>query len=177
MKTLVIYTSQTGFTKRYAEWITNRVKGDIINLNEAKKKNDDFFTDYDAILYGGWAMGGSVVQLKWFLTKAVSWKEKKLAVFCVGASPLDRPDVEVSLHNLLDDTQREYIKAFYCQGGIDYSRMKMPSKLAMKAFAATMRKKKNPTEDEKIMAEMISHSYDISDEKYIEPIVEYILKG
>ena len=33
----------------------------------------------------------------------------------------------------------------------------MPSKLAMKAFASAMRKKKNQTEDEKVMAEMISH--------------------
>lgn len=50
----------------------------------------------------------------------------------------------------------------------------MPSKLAMKAFASAMRKKKNQTEDEKVMAEMISHSYDIFDIKYIEPIVEYL---
>ena len=27
---------------------------------------------------------------------------------------------------------------------------------------------------EKDMAEMISHSYDISDEKYIDPIVQYV---
>ena len=32
----------------------------------------------------------------------------------------------------------------------------------------------NQTEDEKIMAEMIATSYDISDAKYIEPIVEYL---
>ena len=52
--------------------------------------------------------------------------------------------------------------------------MKGPYKMAMKAFASMMRKKKDATDDEKIMAEMISKSYDISDEKYVEPIVEYI---
>jgi flavodoxin len=32
MKTLIIYTSQTGFTKRYAQWLADRVSGDLILL-------------------------------------------------------------------------------------------------------------------------------------------------
>lgn len=174
MKTLIIYTSQTGFTKRYAQWLADRVQGDILTIDEAKKEKDAYFTAYDAIVYGGWAMAGSVVQSKWFLEKAATWKEKKLALFCVGASPMENPDVETALHNMLNDSQREYIKAFYCQGGLDYSKMKMPSKLAMKAFASMLAKNKNPSESEQKMAEMIGKSYDISDEKYIEPIVDYL---
>ena len=174
MKTLVIYTSQTGFTKKYEEWIGNRVNGDIINLDEAKRKKDNFYDEYETIIYGGWTMAGSVVKLKWFLSKAALWKKKKLAIFCVGASPIASPDVKTTLDKLLDDSQKEYIKVFYCQGGLDYSKMKGPYKMAMKAFASMMRKKKDATDDEKIMAEMISKSYDISDEKYVEPIVEYI---
>lgn len=38
MKTLVVYTSQTGFTKRYAEWIAKRTQAVVIELEEAKKK-------------------------------------------------------------------------------------------------------------------------------------------
>lgn len=175
MKIAIIYTSQTGFTKRYAQWLADRVQGDILTIDEAKKKKDDFFAAYDEIVYGGWAMAGSVVQSKWFLSKAAAWKDKRLAIFCVGASSLENPDVETALHNLLTDEQREYIKAFYCQGGLDYSKMKTPSKLAMKAFASMLAKNKNPSESEQKMAEMISQSYDISDEKYVEPIVEYLL--
>ena len=174
MKNLVIYTSQTGFTKKYAEWISNKLNGDVLTIQEAKKKKMDFYDNYGAIIYGGWAMAGSVVGSKWFLEKASNWKDKKLIVFCVGASPEENPDVEVSLSKLLTDEQRTYIKAFYCQGGIDYSRMKMPSKLAMKALVSALSKKKDASQKEKDMAEMISHSYDISDEKYIVPIVQYI---
>lgn len=175
MKTLIIYTSQTGFTKRYAEWIAKRVQGEILELDEAKRKKDNYFDAYDNIVYGGWAMAGGLVQSKWFLSRAAAWKDKRLGIFCVGASPMDNPDVEISLHNMLDDSQREYIKAFYCQGGLNYSKMKTTSKLAMKAFASMLGKKKDASDKEKTMAEMISHSYDISDEKYIEPIVEYLL--
>ena len=33
MKTIVIYQSQTGFTKRYAEWIAEAVGADCIALD------------------------------------------------------------------------------------------------------------------------------------------------
>jgi hypothetical protein len=54
---------------------------------------------------------------------------------------------------------------------------KAPSRMVLKMFVGALKKKKDATEDEKRMAEMISSSYDISDIKYIEPIVEYIESG
>lgn len=78
MKTLIIYTSQTGFTKRYAEWLAERMSGDLLDLRDAKKKSADYFEDYDAICYGGWAMAGNLVKGKWFLEKAVNWQDKLL---------------------------------------------------------------------------------------------------
>jgi len=174
MKTIVIYASQTGFTKKYADWISKRINADQLSIDQAKKKKADYFDEYDTVIFGGWAMAGSMVQSKWFLEKAVSWKNKKLAMYLVGASPAESPEIDSALKKLLTDEQRKYIKAFYCQGGLNYDTMKLPSKLAMKALASTLKKKKDATDDEKLMAEMISHSYDISDEKYIEPIIEYV---
>ena len=104
-----------------------------------------------------------------------AWKGKKLAVYVVGASPVEGPDVEECMKNLLNDEQRGYISAFYCQGGLDYDKMNKPSKMAMKMLISILNKKKDPTEKDKAMVEMISHSYDISDEKFIEPIVEYVM--
>ena len=174
MKTLVIYTSQTGFTRKYAEWIAERTGGDLLELKDAQKKKDAFFEDYQAIVYGGWIMAGSTVKVKWFLNRAASWKDKKLAVFCVGGSPNDNPDIAVTLKKMLTDEQRSYIGAFYCQGGFNYEKMNGPSRMAMKMFVSALKKKKDQTEEEKIMAEMIATSYDISDMKYIDPIVEYL---
>ena len=174
MKTLIIYTSQTGFTKRYAEWLADKTGGDLLDLKDAQKKSDDYFEDYDAICYGGWAMAGSIVKVKWFLEKAVNWKDKRLAVFCVGGSPNDNPDVETFLQNALSEDQKKYIKVFYCQGGFNYEKMKTPSKLAMKMFISVLKNKKDATEKEKGMAEKMSSSYDISNIKFIEPIVAYL---
>ena len=117
-------------------------------------------------------MAGSVVKVKWFLGKAVNWKEKRLAVVCVGGSPNDNPDVDVTLQNILSDEQRQYIKAFYCQGGFDYEKMNAPSRMAMKLFVGALKKKQD--EKSRQMAEYISTSYDISDIKYIEPVVAHL---
>ena len=174
MKTLVIYTSQTGFTKRYAEWLAEKINGDLLDLKDAQKKKMDFFADYDAICYGGWAMAGNVVKGKWFLEKATNWKNKRLAMFCVGGSPNDNPDVDVFLQNALTEDQKKYIKVFYCQGGFNYKKMKAPFKLAMNMYVSVLRNKKDATEKEKEAAEIMSSSYDISDVKYIEPIAAYL---
>lgn len=176
MRTIIVYASQTGFTKRYAQWLAEALDGDVLPLAEAKKQNSQYFEGYDAIIYGGWAMGGKVVNCEWFKQGIPSWKGKRLAIFCVGASPNDTPDVENAMKAVLTEEEKKYAKAFYCQGGLDYEKMKLSSRLAMKAFATMVRNKKNPTEMEKEMGEMISHSYDISDRKFILPIVAYIEK-
>ena len=65
----------------------------------------------------------------------------------------------------------EKVHVFYCPGGLSYEKMPVPSKLMMKVFAKTMQAKKDKTEGEAVMARMIAASYDISDRKYIEPIL------
>lgn len=174
MKTIIIYSSNTGFTERYAKWIAEETDAELLTIKEAKKKDDSYFNSADAIVYGGWAMAGKIVNSEWFKSKMPNWKNKKLALFCVGASPMELPEVKEALHNALTDEERQYAKAFYCQGGLSYERMKLPSRLMMKAFCSMLKKQKDASEKDRAMAEHLSHSYDISDRKFIEPIVEYI---
>ena len=46
----------------------------------------------------------------------------------------------------------------------------------MKMFIKKLKAQKDKTEAEEIMVKMISSSYDISDKKYIEPILQYLKK-
>lgn len=169
MKAIVIYNSQTGFTKRYAEWIAEKSGADCYELSEAKKKNMD---EYDTIVYGGWACAGGISKLGWFKGNINKWEGKKLIVFCVGGSPNDNPEIEPTLAKLFNDEERKKVNVFYCQGGFNYEKMSAPSKLMMKMFINSLKAKKDKTEEEKVMINMISSSYDISDVKYIDPILE-----
>ena len=172
MKTLVIYTSQTGFTKKYAGWLADRMRADLFDVKEVQKKASSFFDAYEAIVYAGWFMAGKVVKANWFLDRAKDWKDKHLAVVAVGAGPVGDPHAETALKNLLTDEQRTYIKTFYCQGGINYEKMNLPSRLVMKAFANSLKKSKD--EKQREMGAAYDHSFDSSDVKYIQPVVDYI---
>lgn len=172
MKTVVIYNSQTGFTKRYAEWIAEESGADCFELKKAKKKNLD---EYDAIVYGGWACAGSISKIGWFKGNINKWADKKLIVFCVGGSPEDNPDIDAFLKNAFKDSEKK-VDVFYCQGGFNYEKMSVSSKVMMKMFTNMLKSKKDKTPEEENMVKMISSSYDISDKKYIKPILECLSK-
>lgn len=167
MRTIVIYNSQTGFTKRYAEWIAEATGADCLELLAAKRKSMD---TYEAIVFGSWACAGSISKLKWFKSNLDKWSDKRLIAFCVGGSPIDNPEIEQALkQNFMKN-----VRIFYCPGGFNYEKMSVSSKLMMKMFIKMLNAKKNKTEAEQEMIKMISTSYDISDKKYIEPILEYL---
>ena len=170
MKTIVIYTSQTGFTKRYAEWISESSGADCVEFKKAKKIK---LSDYDAIIFGSWFMAGGIKNLDWFKKQipALSSVEKKLFVFGVGGSPAESSEVSKALRRNFTDEEWNSVKAFYCPGGFNYEKMSGFSKFMMKMFTTMLANKKDASKAEKNMAQMISHSYDISDKKYIEPIL------
>jgi len=93
---------------------------------------------------------------------------------CVGGSPIENPEIEPTLRKNFDEETYKKIGVFYCPGGFDYDKMSGKSKLMMMMFIKMLKSKKNKTEEEETMIKMISGSYDISDKKYIEPIIEYI---
>lgn len=171
MRTVIIYNSKTGFTKRYAEWIAEETGADCLELSVAKRKD---LSVYETIIFGGWACAGGISKIGWFKSNIDKWADKKLIAFCVGGSPIDSPEIEMALERNFNESERKKVKTFYCPGGFNYEKMSVPSKLMMKMFVKTLKAKKDKTEEEQIMIKMISSSYDISDKKYIEPIIKYI---
>lgn len=171
MKTAVIYNSQTGFTKKYAEWIAEATGADCFEFKAVKKQD---FGSYDAIIFGGWACAGTISKISWFKSNMDKWSDKLLIAFCTGGSPAESPEIETFLSNNFSVAEREKVSVFYCPGGFNYEKMSAGSKLMMKMFQKMLAGKKDKTEAETEMLKMISHSYDISDKKYIEPIVKLL---
>ncbi len=169
MKIAIIYTSQTGFTKQYAQWLSEEVKGECFTVTEAEKTD---FSEYDAIVFGGWCFAGTIKKLDWFKGKMAQWADKKKAVFAVGASPAENPELDEGLRKNFTDEEWRQMWVFYCPGGLCYEKMNPVSKVMMKMFVKMLAKKKS--EKEQMMAEMLGKSYDISDKKYVLPIAEYI---
>ncbi len=168
MKTAVVYYSQTGFTKRYAQWIAEAVNGDCLAWSEAKNKD---FSPYEAIVFGSWLSAGRIGKNKWFRRHIGQWTGKKLIVFATGASPINSPQIESTLKNNFLPAELAKINLFYCPGGFNYDKMSIKSRLMIKMFIKILQNKKDKTAMEQETLSMISSSYDISNKNYTQPIV------
>ena len=87
MQVLVTYQSKTGFTKKYAEWISEEIK---CENQEIKKVNKEDIEKYDLIIHGGWIMGGKIMGLD----KIMKLNPKQLIVFGVGYTPKEDVDIK-----------------------------------------------------------------------------------
>lgn len=168
MKTAVVYHSQTGFTRRYAQWIAHATQADCFDIAAAQKQD---FSSYDAIVFGSWVIAGSISKLSWFKGQMKHWSGKRLVVFCVGGSPAESPDIPPMLGKLFTNEERRQVQLFYCPGGMNYEAMPTASRMMMRLFVKMLEGKKDKTDSEKGMLQYVSASYDITDKKYIEPIV------
>ena len=110
MKILVTYQSKTGFTKKYAEWISEELKTDLKDIKEVSD-----VSDYDLVIHGGWIFGGL---LKGF-NKIHSLKPKRLIVFGVGLTP----EKEVNLEKMTTENRIGEAPLFYFQGGTNPKKM------------------------------------------------------
>lgn len=177
MKTAIIYSSQTGFTERYARWLAEELGGDLFTVREADGRDGGFWDGYDAIAYGGWALGGKAHRADFLLSRCASWADKRLALFCVGASPAEkgaREEIEDRLRVGLTEEQRARVAVFYCPGGLNYERMPAASRLAMRLFAAAHRMKRNRTAEDREKADLLSRSYDITDRGCLDRVARYL---
>lgn len=165
MNAIVIYRSKTGFTKRYAEWIAAALGCEALDWKTAQGKE---LAGYDTLIYGGWCHAGSIMGLKKFLQKAEPLK-KNLVVFATGASPAENPDIEESMKKNFTPEQRGNIKAFYFPGGLNYEAMGAVDRALMAAFRAMVKKQEGESSQ---MYQMLCKSYDLAEEKYIQPLVE-----
>jgi menaquinone-dependent protoporphyrinogen IX oxidase len=139
MKTIVIYTSTTGFTKKYAEWIAAELDAELVEL---KKLRAGALSSYDVVIYGGSLHAVGIKGLAKFKPYLPALAGKKVIVFAVGATP-DRKDVpeEVLAANFSPE-ERERIRFFYLRGGFDYAKLGLVDKLLMTLLKLKLKRKK-----------------------------------
>ncbi|MDF2884179.1 MAG: hypothetical protein K0R54_4746 [Clostridiaceae bacterium] len=173
MKTVVIYKSKTGFTKKYAEWIAEDLSADIF---DASKVNINMLDAYDTIIYGGSLYAVGITGVKLITQNIDKIKDKNIVVFATGASP-SREDVinEVKNKNFTPE-QQKYIKFFYLRGGFNYSKLNPFDKFLMTLLKWKMKSKKKEelTSDEIGMLAIYDKPVDYTMRKNIDSIIDYL---
>lgn len=171
-KMIVVYKSSTGFTKKYAELIAERME---CALADYRNVSADMLSGYDVVIFGTRAHAGMIDGYR----KAKKLFERSgiatLVLFVTGAMPnTATATVEAFWEQNLPEGEREKIPHFYMQSGLCYEKMSLTDRLMMKVAAVMVKNKKDKTAEDIAFEQAIKSSYDISSAKYIEPLVSYL---
>lgn len=159
----IVYMSNTGHTKQYAEILSEELGLPLFNLDEAINKLEV----KTEIIYLGWIMADHIQGYK----KVYDTYDVK-AVIGVGLAT-DNAD-KISEANEIDSR----VKLFLAQGGLDFSKLKGFQKIIMKMITKSMvkniKKKKELSFEDKTLLSIIEDGKNaVSIDNLSEPIKWY----
>jgi len=174
MKAIIVYYSKTGFTRRYAQWLAEALGCDCIPYEQRGEISEE---DYDTVIFGSWLRAGAIQKLDW-VKKLPETKARRRIVFATGAMPAEAKDaIEKVFEQNFTQEQRKSIRTFYLPGGLDYDRMDVISRTAMRMLCRMLRGKKKPSVEDRAMLKMIGKSFDGTNRAAIDPIVSVVKQG
>lgn len=171
MRVLVVYTSKTGFTKTYAEWLAEDFGARLVTTKEL---TPELIREHDVIVHGGGNRAGNIGGLSKFLKFWDELRTKHIVLWYTGASPENTEGNAQQWAKSLTDEQRSHVKLFYLRGGFDMSLLRGTDKMIMGGMGAALRRKKTHTPAEQGILNMIKHPNRELDRKATVPLVEYV---
>ena len=163
-KTIIIYRSKTGFSRRYAQWLAEDLRCQAADFRERNRLR---LPEYGTIILAGGLDAGQMSGLGWLKKQLPGLAGKRIAALAVGCAPADTPDLPESMEKLFGPLPQ--VRGFYCQGGLDYEHMGAVDRAMMAALRASLRGKPE-------MADMlagISRSFDAADRSSLAPLVQW----
>ena len=171
-KGIILYKSKYGATKKYVDWLVKETFYDCKEIESIKIKD---IKDYDVIVLCGGIYASGISGLSFFRKNYPLLKDKKLAIFCVGASPYEEKAFnQVKEHNLKEDLKE--IPLFYGRGAWDEDKMTIKDKTLCKLLKKAVSKKDPNTYEPwmKALMDAIGKKCDWTDKKYLKNLLDYL---
>jgi menaquinone-dependent protoporphyrinogen IX oxidase len=171
-KILVLYQTTSGYTKKYAQWISEALAAE---LSETKNFDASKLPAYDLIIFGGSLHAVGISGVKVIKDNLPKLTDKKLIVFAVGASPPRETIPQEVIGKNFTEEQQKNIKFFYLRGGFDYNKLDLPNKFLMTLMRVRLllKKKEKRTHDEIGLLAAFSKPIDCTRKENISCIIEY----
>ena len=169
MRTLVIYESQAGSTKQYAEDIAKAVGADILPLKKFKAK---MIPNYDVFVFGGWVRGSTIVGLNDFLAEYDAMEGKDIIIFSSGMS-MTSPETRKNMisANILD---LYHVRYYQFQGSFDFSKLSLKNKFLFNAAIRQVENDPNATADMKMVSYVKDHPVNFYDQEKVNRVIAVI---
>lgn len=166
MKAIVVYSSKTGFTLKYAKKLSEELDCELISVKDIKKRT---WNKEETVIYGGSLKAGLIRDLAHF-NKTVKINPGQMIVFACG---LTSRDDQVKIQEIKNANHLENISFYYFPGGVDYSQLGFASKTLLKMICNSI--KKDPQGDQ-LMAARLEKSGDYTDLDLLKELIEQIKK-
>ena len=144
--TAIVYTSNTGYTRQYAELLGEKTGLPVYSLEDAGKT----LPEQSSIVYLGWLMAGNV---QGYAKAAKAFSVEAVCGVGMGATGSQMQDLQKA--NAIPDG----LPVFTLQGGFDLKRLRGIYKLMMTVMAKTagkgLARKENRTPDEDAMLDLL----------------------
>lgn len=171
-KGIILFKSKYGSTEKYADWLAEMTGYDCGKLSETSLQKA---AQYEAIVVCGGVYASGIAGLPLLKKHIAGWKGKKIAVFCVGASPYDEKAFqELKRHNMKNELCD--IPLFYGRGAWDESVMTFKDRTLCKMLQKAL-SRKDPGSYEPWMEACMSAAgqvCDWMDPKYLAPVQKYL---
>lgn len=169
---IILYQSKYGATKKYVDWLVEETKFEIIVTSKA---NINKVKQYDFIILAGGIYASGISGLSFLKKNYNDIKDKKIAVFCVGASPYEEKAFkQICEHNLKNDIKD--IPVFYGRGSWDEEKMTFKDKTLCKMLQKVVAKQDPKTYEpwQKALMSAVGQKCDWTEKKYLQPLLEWI---
>lgn len=176
-KAVVIFESRYGFTKRYAEWISEALACPLAERSDFRPKD---FASYDIIIYGGGLYAGGVSGIRLITENWDQLSAKKTILFTCGVADPDDPDnvshIREALSRVLTGEMMDSIEFFHLRGGIDYRRLHFVHRAMMSMLRRMLLKKAEAqrSREDRQLLETYGKKIDFTERESIQPLIDYI---
>jgi menaquinone-dependent protoporphyrinogen IX oxidase len=174
-KTLVVYSSKYGSTKKYAEWIAEKCNAELFSLPDFDIEK---LNDYETVIFGASVYIGKIRDIKFIKKNWDILKLKQTAVFTVTAAPQDDPMLDKIFRWNLPEHIREKVSYFKLRGAFDYKKLTLKDRILMQGPITMLRFKWLTGRDKKAKEHLqeLFNANDWTDENTVLPIVEFAKK-
>ena len=152
---VIAYVTQGGTSKRYAEWLAERLDAECVPADTIDDEKDEM------VIFVGWRSGPMIVGLK-----DLSEKRNVIAAVCVGLERYDEKAMDaICRKNGID-------RVFYVRGGMDRSRLSFGQRLLLAAVSVKMLLFNRDPEDREVR-KVMDHGGDFSSPGQLDGIAKW----
>lgn len=157
---VIVYQSKTGFTKRYADLLSAKMRLKVFRVKELSKVNKD-----EEIIFLGWMKVGKIQGFD---------KLRKYNVKAVCGSGTART-AEPNNETVIARNKIEGIPFFYLRGGcFPLKELRGLDKIMLSMFVKMLKSRKNKDEKQEEAISIIINGFDGVKEENLEPVLEWL---